>query len=82
MTNLTKADTELLSRKIGLMIHDVRKMYRYTQTDIAKEAGICLSMFRYIEQGKRMPSIATLHAIAKALNCEVDISFKVKSCNT
>lgn len=52
---------------VGRRIAAARRMRRMTQDDLARSALVSLPMIRAIERGARLPSEATLDAIAAAL---------------
>ena len=49
-----------------------RRQQNLTGEELAKKAGVSTSMIYYIESGRKMPSVETLVALAKALLCTVD----------
>lgn len=57
-------------REVGHRIATARRTRRMTQDDLARTAGISLSMLRKIEQGSRFPSDDTLDALAAALRTD------------
>jgi len=60
---------------IGNNIKELRKFRKWTQQQLADEAGIRMATISDIEAGKANFEINTLVRIASALNCYLDISF-------
>lgn len=50
-----------------------REYRKMTQEELAKKAGVSVSMIRKIENGESEGSISTIKAIAKALNEDVEM---------
>lgn len=49
-----------------------RKKMDMTAPELAKKAGVSQTMISFIENGRKNPSVKTLIALAKALECKVD----------
>ena len=56
-----------ISRQLGQRIQAARRGKGWTQEDLAHHAGLDFSYLNQLENGKRNPSLATLHKIATAL---------------
>ncbi len=66
-----------LSSKIALSLAELRKSRKVTQEELAKRIGTKQETISQIERGATIPSWEFINRIAKALNAEVDISFKL-----
>lgn len=60
------SDTELLNR-ISTNLSKIRKEQRYTQREVAELAGLNPNYYAKVERGNGMPSLKTIHKLAKAL---------------
>ena len=60
------SDTELLNR-ISANLSKIRKEQRYTQRELAELAGLNPNYYAKVERGNGMPSLKTIHKLAKAL---------------
>ena len=60
------SDTELLNR-ISANLSKIRKEQRYTQRELAELAGLNSNYYAKVERGDGMPSLKTIHKLAKAL---------------
>ena len=73
-------ETELkpgsLEAAIGRQVREFRKRLQLTVVDLGKLAGVSRGMVSKIENGMTSPSLATLSAIAKALNVPVTSLFR------
>lgn len=56
-----------INRQLGQRIQEARRVKGWTQEDLAHHAGLDFSYLNQLENGKRNPSLATLHKIATAL---------------
>lgn len=61
------SDTDFLEQ-ISANLLKIRKQQRYTQRELAKLAGLNPNYYAKVERGEGMPSIKTIHKLAKALN--------------
>lgn len=61
-----------LSKLVSKRIKDKREEKGWSQTELAKNAGITASALSQIESGERFPSTVVLHKIAKTLSTSVD----------
>lgn len=60
------SDNKLLSQ-ISENLSRIRKEQRYTQREIAELAGLNSNYYAKVERGDGMPSLKTIHKLAKAL---------------
>jgi len=60
------SETEILKR-ISQNLRQIRKRQRYTQREVAELAGLNPNYYAKVERGDGMPSIKTIHKLAKAL---------------
>lgn len=63
---------------IGEVIFKFREYRGWTQTELARRTGITRNYLSIIERGMRTPSLETLQAIAKAMNCDLVIKLQPK----
>ena len=66
-----------LSSKIASGLAELRKSRKVTQEELAKRIGTKQETISQIERGAAIPSLEFINRITKALNAEVDISFKL-----
>jgi transcriptional regulator with XRE-family HTH domain len=64
-----------LERAIGMQIRDLRRRFHLSVTDLAGAASISVGMLSKIENGQISPSLATLQALAMALNVPLSTLF-------
>ena len=62
------SSSQTLEASIGNQIRTLRKMKNLTVAELAAQSGLSISMLSKIETGSTSPSLATLQAIATALN--------------
>ena len=60
------SDTELLNQ-ISANLSKIRKEQRYTQREVAELAGLNPNYYAKVERGNGVPSLKTIHKLAKAL---------------
>ena len=60
------SDDKLLSQ-ISENLSRIRKEQRYTQRELAELAGLNSNYYAKVERGDGMPSLKTIHKLAKAL---------------
>ncbi|MBL8121307.1 helix-turn-helix transcriptional regulator [Candidatus Saccharibacteria bacterium] len=60
------SETELQD-KISENLAKIRKEQRYTQREVAELAGLNPNYYAKVERGDSMPSLKTIHKLAKAL---------------
>ena len=65
-----------LEAAIGRQVREFRKRLQLTVVDLGKLAGVSRGMVSKIENGMTSPSLATLSALAKALNVPVTSLFR------
>ena len=65
-----------LELAIGQQVRAFRNQLRMTVTEVAKQAGLSPGMLSKIENGNTSPSLATLHALSRALNVPVTSLFR------
>jgi transcriptional regulator with XRE-family HTH domain len=64
-----------LEQSLGLQVRVLRKRSDLTIADVAGAAGISVGMLSKIENGQISPSLATLQALAAALNVPISMLF-------
>lgn len=69
-------DERRLAEAIGSQIREYRTQLQMTINDVAKQAGLSTGMLSKIERGVSSPSLATISAIAGALNVPVTAFFR------
>lgn len=65
-----------LELAIGSEVRSFRKQLKLTVTEVAKAASLSPGMLSKIENGNTSPSLATLHALSRALNVPVTSFFR------
>lgn len=60
------SDNKLLNQ-ISENLSRIRKEQRYTQRELAELAGLNSNYYAKVERGDGMPSLKTIHKLAKAL---------------
>lgn len=63
---------ELDYTKMGMRIRQVRKAKGWSQDELAKKCGICMSFLGHIERGTRIMSLETFVNICRALDANAD----------
>lgn len=58
------------------MLRQVRESQNKTQLETAEKVGIALMSYLRYENGERLPRIDIAFALAKELNCPVEVLFK------
>jgi len=69
------SDPERLERGVGLRVRGYRTQLNRTVSDVARAAGLSPGMLSKIENGATSPSLATVSALARALNVSVSALF-------
>ncbi len=64
-----------LEEALGVQVRALRRQLDLTVSDLASSAGISIGMLSKIENGQISPSLATLQAIASALNVPITTLF-------
>lgn len=67
---------EAVYRELGKRIVAGRKAKNMSQEQLAADSGIDRSHMGFIEQGRRKPTLTTLHKIATSLNMTLEQLFK------
>jgi len=60
-------NAEDFASKIPENLSAIRKQHRYTQKEVAGMAGLNQNYYAKVERGDGIPSIKTIHKLAKAL---------------
>lgn len=60
------SDTEFIDQ-ITANLSRIRKQQRYTQREVAELAGLNPNYYAKVERGDSMPSLKTIHKLARAL---------------
>ena len=63
-----KAQPPVLERSLGATVHKLRTARRQSLQELATAAQVSVSMLSRIENGRASPSLATINALANALN--------------
>jgi transcriptional regulator with XRE-family HTH domain len=63
-------------RELGKRIVKARTARGMSQEKLATESGIDRSHMGFIEQGRRKPTLSTLHKIARALDLSLEELFR------
>ena len=58
--------------RLGDTVRTKRKQLNMSGPELASKVGISKAMISYIENGEKKPSLETLLALARALECKVD----------
>ncbi len=72
MTNAT----DDIYKVIGERIRKLRKAQDLSQEQLAERAGIDRSHMGFIEQGRRQPTLTTLHKLTKSLGISLEKLFQ------
>jgi len=76
--HVANAETpQQLERSIGRRVKVLRHNANLTVSELSRRAGISIGMLSKIETGSTSPSLATLHALSKALGVPVTSLFKL-----
>jgi DNA-binding XRE family transcriptional regulator len=75
-SNVNLKPTDIIYKEIGARIIAARKAKNMSQEQLAVESGIDRSHMGFIEQGRRKPTISTLHKIASTLGISLEKLFK------
>jgi transcriptional regulator with XRE-family HTH domain len=70
------ASADQIYEQIGLRIVEARKAKGLSQERLATESHVDRSHMGFIEQGRRRPTIATLHRITLALDIKLEDLFR------
>jgi len=69
------AASRSIAESIGAQVRSIRRKLDLTGTELAVQAGLSAGMLSKIENGGISPSLATLDALAKALNVPISALF-------
>jgi len=70
-----------LETAFGKVLRGRREAASLTQTALAEQSGLHTTFVSLLERGERQPSLATLFALAKALDVEPeDLVREVREC--
>jgi DNA-binding XRE family transcriptional regulator len=72
-----RAKDRLLERAIGMQIRNRRRQAQLSIFELATAASISAGMLSKVENGRISPSLATLRAVAEALNVPIATLFGV-----
>lgn len=73
---MKKANADKIYAKIGERIVEARKAKGMSQEKLASDSGVDRSHMGFIEQGRRRPTVSTLHRIATTLNIKLEDLFQ------
>lgn len=59
--------TDEFASKIPENLSNIRKQQRYTQKEVAARAGLNPNYYAKVERGDGVPSLKTIHKLARAL---------------
>ncbi len=75
--SLEKSQAKLADlEKIGLLLQEKRKSLGITQEELAEDLDVSYQTIKYIEQGRRAPSLQMLFKILNKLKLQLIISDK------
>jgi len=66
----------MLSKKFGIVLHDLRKESKLSQEKLAELAGYDRTYISLLERGLRQPTITTIFELSKALNISASTIIK------
>lgn len=64
-----------LKKRIGANLKDARKAKRYTQEEVAREAGLTANYYATLERGEAIASLETMYKIFKILGARASDIF-------
>jgi XRE family transcriptional regulator, regulator of sulfur utilization len=67
---------DTIYKEIGKRISGARAKRGWTQEKLAAESDVATAHIGFIEQGRRRPTLSTLHKLATALNISLEQLFK------
>lgn len=67
---------DTIYKEIGRRISAARSKRGWTQEKLAAESEVASAHIGFIEQGRRRPTLATLHKLANALDLTLEQLFK------
>lgn len=59
---------ERVAQQLGARVAELRRGLGLTQEEVARQAGLCASYVSMLERGRRLPQLAALQALARALH--------------
>lgn len=68
-----------LAYELGRSVRDLREQRGWSQTDLARAAGMTQSAIARFEAGGTVPTLPVLERLAHALDVELAVSFSPKS---
>lgn len=68
--------SDQIYKELGKRIKSARTDRKISQEKLASESGIDRSHMGFIEQGRRKPTLSTLHKIASSLGISLEQLFK------
>lgn len=75
--NLPKKDQVYVKQwlsKLRKKLQEARKTHGFTQESLAEHLEISVNTIKYIEQGRRLPSLPLMLRLCKALKVKVSLS--------
>ncbi len=79
VSSAAKGDPEKLFLGIARQVSERRTAWDLSQKELAELCGTTQSAIARIEAGRRPPRVDTLDRIARALDCELEITLKPKT---
>lgn len=70
--------TAIDGQMVGRRIKAIRIDRGYTQDELASKSGVSSSQIARYERGESLPSFSAAYAIAKTLNCSLDVLYARK----
>jgi transcriptional regulator with XRE-family HTH domain len=74
-TTVEQRDDRLLLEAVGTQLRSLRQTVKMTASELSSAANISIAMLSKIENGQTSPSLATLQALATALNVPMTAFF-------
>jgi ribosome-binding protein aMBF1 (putative translation factor) len=65
--------------ELGQTVRELRERNGWSQTQLARAAGMTQSAIARFEAGGTVPTLAVLERIARALNMKLDVTFSPKA---
>ncbi|MEJ2293441.1 MAG: helix-turn-helix transcriptional regulator [Candidatus Lokiarchaeota archaeon] len=59
-------------------IKELREKVNLSASQLAEKVGVPLQTIQYLEEGRYNPSLVLAYKIAEALNCTIEVLFKLK----
>lgn len=67
-----------MSQPISVQVRELRILRQMTQVQLSEKAGLARTAITKLENEDAMPSLAGLEKIATALQCELEINFRIR----